>query len=52
MPQTSPREPSAQMRTAAGQLHELFVALIEQGFTQDQALKILGSMLASSGQAG
>jgi hypothetical protein len=41
-----PREPSAQLRTAAAQMRDLFIALTNEGFTEIQALRILGSMLS------
>lgn len=39
------REPSAQVREAAKQMREMFVALVREGFTEPQALTILGAAL-------
>lgn len=46
-----PREPRAELRTAAASLHELFTALINEGFSEAQSLAILGHMLATNRQA-
>jgi hypothetical protein len=35
---------------AASGLHELFVTLVESGFTEWQAVRILGVMLAEQGR--
>jgi hypothetical protein len=40
------REPSADIRQAAIGLHEIFTALIDAGFTEAQALTIVGQLLA------
>lgn len=42
-----PREPSAQLRTAAAQMRDLYVALTNEGFSSAEALAILGAMLGS-----
>jgi len=42
----SPVEPSADLRSAAKGLFQVFVALKNEGFTEQQALVILGQMLA------
>lgn len=42
-----PREPSADLRLAASGLHEMFTALLEQGFTEDQALTMLARVINS-----
>lgn len=44
------REPSAELRTAARQLREYYVALVREGFSESQALRIIGAII--SGQAG
>ena len=44
------REPSAESRTAARQLREYYVALVREGFTETEALRIIGMILA--GQSG
>ena len=38
------------MRSAAAAVHELYIALVEQGFREDQALKVVASMLVASQQ--
>jgi len=40
-------EPSAVLRQAAKGLHEMFVALVNEGFSETQAMHILGVMLAA-----
>ena len=42
-----PREPRADLRQAAGAMHELFTALLEQGFTEAQALHIVGVVVST-----
>ena len=49
-PNRPKREPSAEIRQAATTMHELFTALIDEGFTETQALTILGSMLPHTQQ--
>lgn len=44
------REPAADLRVAARQLRELFVSLVNEGFTEHQALRIVGQVLG--GQRG
>jgi hypothetical protein len=44
------REPTADMRAAARQLREYYVALIREGFTEMQAIRIIGMVIA--GQSG
>jgi rRNA processing protein Krr1/Pno1 len=41
-------EPTADQREAAKATRGIYVALIKEGFTEDQALKILGTMIAAS----
>lgn len=41
------REPSADMRQAAATAHGLFVALVDEGFNEQQALVILGQVIAA-----
>lgn len=43
-------EPSADLRTAAKALRELYVALRASGFTQQEALTLLAALLV--GQSG
>lgn len=42
------REPSADLRQSASQTHELYTALVDEGFTEAQALQLLGTMLAAA----
>lgn len=50
MGRAGPVEPSADLREAASVLRQTYVALVEEGFTVDEALKIIGQILA--GQQG
>ena len=43
-------EPSASMRTAARTMRDLFVALLHEGFTERQALTIVGYAVAAGGK--
>lgn len=43
-----PREPSADLRIYAGGLHEMFVALTEAGFSEQQALSVLSMLMSTS----
>lgn len=46
-------EPSADLRLMASQFHQLFVALRDEGFTEKQALVVIGEVLrASFGKGG
>ena len=40
-----PIEPSAVQREVARAVRQIFVALVAEGFTEDQALKIVGEIL-------
>lgn len=51
LPPNAPQEPSAEIRTAASALRQMYVALTNEGFTEHQALVIIGHALAA-GQAG
>lgn len=42
-------EPSAEMRTAAHKLREMYVALLLEDFTVEQALRIIGYAMSSGG---
>jgi hypothetical protein len=44
----SKQEPSALSRAAAREMRDLFVAFIDEGFTENQALTILGHMLRNA----
>jgi hypothetical protein len=39
------REPSADARRGAQAIHEMYVALVDDGMEEDVAIKILGQML-------
>ncbi len=45
-------EPSAAAREASSGLRQLFVAMVQQGFTEAQALHIIGVAVASAVQKG
>jgi hypothetical protein len=47
-----PMEPSAEMRKGANRLRQLFIALTNEGFTEKQALVIIGQILASQRKDG
>lgn len=47
MPINGPREPSADMRQAAAALREMYIALLNEGFTEDQALAIIGHIMTA-----
>jgi hypothetical protein len=42
---SGPREPSAEMRVFASQVHQMFTALVAEGFAEHQALVIVGQMI-------
>lgn len=42
------REPTADMRTAAVQMREVFVSLVREGFSEMQALQIIGYVVAAA----
>lgn len=46
-----PREPAADLRQAASQLHQMFVALCHEGFTEPQALQIVAAILKAGNSA-
>ena len=43
-----PMEPSADMRTTANQLRQMFVALLAEGFSEREALVIVGQVVAAA----
>lgn len=47
-----PTEPSADMRALASTLWQMFVALTAEGFTEQQALVILGNVIAAGKNDG
>lgn len=42
-----PIEPAANLRELANTLHQMFVALTQEGFTEQQALIVIGQLLAT-----
>ena len=48
MSMNGPREPAAAMRVAAATVREMYIALIHEGFTEDQALRVVGHILEAS----
>jgi hypothetical protein len=51
--QSEPQDPVSALAAAAAQAHELYVTLIGGGFSESQALYLVGQILAAStrGQA-
>lgn len=51
---TDPRsiEPSADLRQGARDLRQLFIALINEDFSEKQALAIIGSVIAAGRNGG
>ncbi len=47
-----PTEPSAVHRTAASAMWQMFVALTSEGFSEQQALTIIGYAIAASQNGG
>jgi hypothetical protein len=47
MPNT-PTEPAAELRALAAMMWQTFVALQAEGFTEKQAIAIIGQMLAAN----
>lgn len=45
-------EPSADMRSAARGAREMFLALLEQGFTEEQAVRMIAIMLGQAASGG
>lgn len=48
MPRPAPEEASASARATARSLRDLHVALVAEQFTDDQALRIIGTVLAAA----
>jgi len=47
-----PVEPSAEMRVAAHAMREMYLALLEQGFTEHQVYRIIAAVLRDQQQEG
>lgn len=45
-------EPSADLRKAAKDLRQMFIALVNEDFSEKQALAIIGHILAAGSQNG
>lgn len=45
-------EPTADQREAASLIYGVFVALVDEGFTEQQALIIVGQILAANSGGG
>lgn len=43
-----PTEPAADLRSFASQMRQMFVALAAEGFTEAQALTVIGDLLRGS----
>lgn len=48
----NPREARSDWRQFAALMYEMFIALIEEGFSEQQALIMLGQILAASTSGG
>lgn len=51
-PRFPQEEPSADLRTAARAAREMYVALVHEGFTEDEALTILGHVIKGATGGG
>lgn len=49
---TIKKEPSADLRSLASTIRQMYVALLDEGFTEQQALIIVGQMLSSANAGG
>lgn len=47
-----PKEPAADLRQLASLLHQTFVSLCQEGFTEQQALVVIGQILAANRPGG
>ncbi len=43
-----PMEPNADMRTFAANLRQMYVAMTNEGFTPNEALTVIGTVLSAS----
>lgn len=44
-----PIEPAAELRQLASAVRQTYLALVQEGFTEAEALKIVGMILAANG---
>ena len=47
-----PEDPITNLAQAAAQMHELFLAYVNAGFTEAQALYLIGQILGNAGRTG
>lgn len=47
-----PQDPMTELAAAASQLHELYQAYLDAGFTDGQAMRLVCEILRSSAQQG
>jgi len=47
-PDETPADPITELMEGAGQMHEAFTTFVESGFTEKQALYLVGQMLCAS----
>ena len=50
MTNNAPQEPSADLRLAANAMRQMFTALVNEGFSETQALQIIGHILRGQAQ--
>lgn len=47
-----PVEPAADLRQFAGSMRQMYIALVQEGFSQKEALTIMGHVLVASFKSG
>lgn len=47
-----PMEPSADLRQMANMLRQMYIALTAEGFSEQQALIVIGQIIAANGDDG
>jgi hypothetical protein len=47
-----PIEPAADLRTMANMIRQAFLALLQEGFTEHQALVIVGQLVTANSSGG
>lgn len=52
MPEPTPEPPITKLAAGAAQLHELYTAYVDAGFTEQQALRIIISILTAGTGGG
>ena len=48
----APLEPSSDLRIAANAMRQMYVALVNEGFSEEDALRIIGYILAGRTPSG